>query len=243
MLKKIVLSATYRQSSIERRDSDDPGNRLLSRGPRFRLPAETIRDQALFVAGLLVDKPGGPSVMVYQPEGLWLDLGDRRGFTRAHVVGDREDVHRRSLYVYAKRAMPNPVLSTFDTPSRDVCVVKRQRTNTPLQALVLRHELGFVESARVFAERLMTMDLAFEEQLERAWLMLLTRRPYPEEVAIMRALHAERLDYFRDHPQVRDVLVNLGLQPRNEKLDAIQVAAMTEVCRVLLNLDETVTRE
>jgi hypothetical protein len=243
VLEKVVLSATYRQSSIERDDIDDPDNRLLARGPRFRLPAETIRDQALFVSGLLADKLGGPSVMVYQPEGLWLDLGDRDGFTRAHIVGDREDVHRRSMYVYAKRAMPNPVLSTFDTPSRDVCVVKRQSTNTPLQALVLRHELGFVESARVFAERLMTMDEAFEDQLQRAWLMLLSRRPEAAEIAVMRKLRADRLEYFGGHPQVRDALLALGKQPRNEELDELELAALTEVCRVLFNLDETVTRE
>lgn len=181
--------------------------------------------------------------MVYQPEGLWLDLGDRSGFTRAHVVGDSEDVHRRSMYVYAKRAMPNPVLSTFDTPSRDVCVVKRQSTNTPLQALVLRHEQGFVESARVFAERLMSLDEAFEDRLERAWLMLLSRRPAAFEVAVMQRLRADRLGYFRAHPDVRDRLLNLGKHPRNEALDELELASMTEVCRVLFNLDETVTRE
>ena len=241
VLKKIVLSATYRQSSIERADIHDPGNRLLSRGPRFRLSAEAIRDQALFVAGLLVDKPGGPSVMVYQPEGLWLDLGDRNGFTRPHVVGDYEDVHRRSMYVYAKRAMPNPVLSTFDTPSRDVCVVKRQNTNTPLQALVLRHELGFVESARVFAERLMNLEGTFEARLNRAWLMLLTRPPEAAEIAAMTRLRADRMRYFRDHPDVRNKLLDLGKQPRNHKLDSVELATLTEICRVLFNLSETVT--
>ena len=160
--------------------------------------------------------------MVYQPEGLWLDLGDRRGFTRRHVVGNHEDVHRRSMYVYAKRAMPNPVLSTFDTPSRDVCVVKRQNTNTPLQALVLRHELGFVESARVFAERLMSLEDTFEAQVNRAWLMLLTRRPDAAEIAAMAELRSDRRQYFRDHPDVRDKLLALGKRPRNDKLDSIR---------------------
>ena len=135
LLKNMVLSATYRQVSTERADVDDPENPLLARGPRFRLPAESLRDQALFVSGLLVTKIGGPSVRTYQPEGLWLDLGDRKGFTRKHVVGTNTDIHRRSMYIYGKRAMPNPVMSTFDAPSRDVCVVKRERTNTPLQAL------------------------------------------------------------------------------------------------------------
>ena len=243
VLSQIVLSATYRQSSRERAELDDPSNRLLARGPRFRLPAETLRDQALFVSGLLNETIGGPSVMVYQPEGLWLDLGDRPGFTRAHVVGDLDDVHRRSLYVYAKRAMPNPVLSTFDTPSRDVCVVSRQSTNTPLQALVLRHELGYVEAARAFAERLMGLEDDFDSRLERAWRMLLTRAPTPEESAVLRALHDERLEHFRRHPEQAEALLELGLQPRADGLEATSVAALTEVCRVLFNLDETVTRQ
>ncbi|MAG58045.1 MAG: hypothetical protein CMJ83_17300 [Planctomycetes bacterium] len=242
-LKKIVLSATYCQSSAEREDTEDPRNRLLARGPRFRLAAETIRDQALFVSGLLVRKKGGPSVMVYQPEGLWLDLGDRRGFTRAHVVGSHEDVHRRSMYIYAKRAMPNPVLSTFDTPTRDVCVLNRQVTNTPLQALVLRHEKGYVEAARSFAERLMKREGTLEARLGRAWRMLLARRPEATEIAAMAKLHADRLEFYREHPKVRSNLLGLGKEPRDEALDGVEVAALTEVCRVLFNLGETVTRE
>jgi hypothetical protein len=207
------------------------------------LAAETIRDQALFVSGLLSRKMGGPSVMVYQPEGLWLDLGDRRGFTRAHVVGSREDVHRRSMYIYAKRAMPNPVLSTFDTPTRDVCVVDRQVTNTPLQALVLRHEKGYVEAARSFAERLMKLEDSLEARLDRAWRMLVSRRPVGSEIATMTKFHADRMKYHREHPEVRKKLLELGKKPHDEALDGVELAALTEVCRVLFNLDETVTRE
>ena len=213
LIKNIVLSATYRQSSIQREDVDDPENRWLARGPRFRLSAEAIRDQALFVSGLLERAVGGPSVMTYQPEGLWLDLGDRRGFSRKHVVGNHQQIHRRSMYVYAKRAMPNPTLSTFDTPSRDVCVVKRENTNTPLQALVLRHEIGYVESARVLRR---ASDVAGEE----------LRAPVgpppgsccsrdcqrPRNRKTMKTFHADRLVYFRDHPEVRDKLLTLGKQ-------------------------------
>ncbi len=157
-MKRLVMSATYRQTShadpeLYRRD---PENRLLARGPRFRLDAEMLRDQALFVSGLLVDQLGGPSVKPPQPDGLWFAVGYSGSNTvRFKADTGHEKVHRRTLYTFIKRTAPPPQMSTFDAPSRETCSVRRERTNTPLQALLLMNDPQYVECARALAQRVM----------------------------------------------------------------------------------------
>ncbi len=158
MMKRTVMSATYRQSSRVTKDRlrKDPDNRLLSRGPRFRLDAEMLRDQALFVSGLLVEKLGGPSVKPPQPSGLWEAVGYTGSNTKNFVPDHgHEKVHRRGMYTFWKRTAPPPEMNTFDAPSRESCIVRRERTNTPLQALLLMNDPQFVEAARTLAERTM----------------------------------------------------------------------------------------
>jgi hypothetical protein len=184
----------------------------------------------------------GKSVKPPQPSGIWKAVTLPSSFPKTYTADVGDKTYRRSVYTFWKRGMPPPQMSLLNAPSRESCTARRERTNTPLQALVLRHELGFVESARGFAERLMSSDATFKEQLERAWLMLLARRPEAAEVAVMMDLRAERLEYFREHPEVCDTLVSLGQQPVNKALDKVELAALTEVCRVLFNLDETLTR-
>src|SRR5260370_24416159 len=158
MMKRLVMSATYRQSSKMTKDrlAKDPANRLLSRGPRFRLDAEMLRDQALFASGLILERVGGPSVKVPQPAGLWEAVA-YTGSNTARFVADtgHEKVHRRSMYTFWKRTSPPPQMTTLDAPSRESCTVRRERTDTPLQALLLLNERQFVECARALAERVM----------------------------------------------------------------------------------------
>jgi hypothetical protein len=239
--KTIVLSATYRQSSrvtpaLLRRD---PENRLLARGPRFRLSAEMIRDQALAVSGLLVEKLGGPSVKPYQPRGLWREL------TEATYVQDHgTKLYRRSLYTFWKRTVAPPSMVTFDAAAREACTVRKARTNTPLQALTLMNEVAFVEAARVLAQRLLTEGgKTAESRLTLAFRLVTARRPRPAELAILRAGLDRHLAHYRKDPKPALKLVSAGEYPRHAKLDVSELAAYTAVASVILNLDETIVKE
>ena len=237
--KSIVMSATYRQSSqaspqLFERDLD---NRLLARGPRLRLSAEMVRDQALFVSGLLVEKLGGPSVLPYQPVGLWKELGDV-DFTQDHG----ESLYRRSMYTFWKRTVPPPMMVTFDAASREACWVRQMRTNTPLQALVLMNEITFVEAARVFAQRILReAGTSSDERLTWAFRTLLSRKPNLSELQILRAGLARHLDHYRQHPAEAEKLLAVGESLRDEKLDTAELSAYTAIANLLLNLDEAVT--
>ncbi|NNM29422.1 MAG: DUF1553 domain-containing protein, partial [Akkermansiaceae bacterium] len=178
VIRKVVLSATYRQSSHIRAGVDDPGNRLLARGPSFRLPGEMIRDQALAASGLLVRKVGGPSVKPYQPEGVWGDLNAPASHEEKYVRGSGEDLYRKSLYTYWRRAVPHPAMAAFDAPSRDVCAVERASTNTPLQALVTLHGPTYLEAARKLAES----AHAEEHPIAHAFRRVLSRPPAAREL-------------------------------------------------------------
>jgi Protein of unknown function (DUF1553) len=149
LIRAIVLSATYGQSAKYRHELDDPENRLLARGPGFRLPAELIRDQALAVSGLLARDVGGPSVKPYQPDGIWEDLSAPPSHAETYVRGNGPDLYRKTMYTCWRRAVHHPHLSVFDAPSRDVCTVRRDATNTPLQALAMLHDPTYLECARV----------------------------------------------------------------------------------------------
>jgi hypothetical protein len=234
----MVTSAAYRQDStapaalIER----DPENRLLARGPRFRLSADMVRDQALAVSGLLVEKIGGPPVKPYQPPGLWAEL---TSFSKEYERDSGEGLYRRSLYTYWKRTVAPPSMMTFDSPSREVCTVRATRTNTPLQALNTMNDVTYLEAARKLAERMMR-DSA---PLHRGFALVLGRMPKPYEAEAAMKLHARLLaDYRRDRAAALKFL-NQGDAPRDETLDAAELAAWTGVASLLLNLDETLTRE
>ncbi len=241
LLKLVVTSATYRQSSrvtpalLQR----DPDNRLLARGPRFRLPADMVRDQALAASGLLVEKLGGPSVRPYQPAGLLKELSGAEDYRQ-----DRgEGLYRRSLYTFWKRAVPPPAMTTFDAAGREACVVRESRTNTPLQALNLMNDVTYVEAARALAERVMARGGPPEERIALAFRLVTARRPAPAELRVLADAHRHYLALYGKDPEAARKLLSVGERPRDPKLDPAELAALATVAGLILNLDETVTKE
>jgi hypothetical protein len=241
MQRLIVTSATYRQSSRLKRDVQhkDPENRLLARGPRLRLSAEAVRDQALAVSGLLIEQLGGPSVKPYQPKGLWREL------TEVDYVQDHgKKLYRRSLYTFWKRTIAPPSMITFDAAAREACTVRKVRTNTPLQALTLLNEVTYVEAARVLAQRVLTEGGPTpEERITLAFRLATARRPKPGELKILREDLDLHLAEYRRDPKAGLKLISAGEAPRNKKLDVSELAAYTAVASLILNLDETITKE
>ncbi|MFN0123549.1 MAG: DUF1553 domain-containing protein [Blastocatellia bacterium] len=246
LLKTIVMSATYRQASNPQStnrnlQSADPENRLLARGPRLRLPAEMIRDQALFVSGLLVEQVGGPSVKPYQPEGLWDNMSSS-GLVYQQDHGDK--LYRRSLYTYWKRTIAPPLMANFDAPGRDVCVVRENRTNTPLQALHLMNDVAFVEAARRLAEyALRAGDKTDAGRIAYAFRLATARQPNAREQQILLAnLQAQRAALKNDPAEARRLL-RVGEKKADAKLNPTELAAFTTLMSLILNLDEVVTKE
>ena len=244
ILKKIALSATYRQSSVMRKDVEDPENRLIAHGPRFRLQGEIIRDQALYIAGHLSDKIGGPSVYPYQPAGLWMELTNRPGFQVTYKQSDGDNLYRKSLYTFWKRALPNPSMSAFDAPERDTCMVKRARTNTPLQALTLLHDPTYVEAARILADSLLRNNskASIEQHIETLFAKVLIRRPSSTEVKILSRVFEEKIAIFSKKPELVKSQLSVGEYKHEPGLNEVKLAALTTVCQTMLNLSETITR-
>ena len=246
MLRLIVTSATYRQSSrvTPKLIARDPENRLLARGPRFRLPAEFIRDQALDVAGLLVPKIGGPSVKTYQPVGLWEEISFGGNFSAQTYQQDHgENLYRRSMYTFWKRTVPPPSLQTFDAPEREFCMVRRSNTNTPLQSLVLMNDPTYVEASRKLAERMLTEGGSQAwDRINLAYHLCVSRSATPAEQKILANLLTDQLAVYRKDPKAAEKLLTVGEAKRNEKLDMSELAAWTMIASTILNLDETITK-
>ncbi len=245
-LKRLVMSNAYRQSSkvTPERLAKDPGNRLLSRGPRYRLDAEMLRDQALAAGGLLVETVGGPGVKPPQPAGLWEAVGYVSSNTaRFTPDAGREKVHRRSLYTFWKRTSPPPQMTTFDAPSREACQVRRERTNTPLQALLLMNETQYVEAARALAERgLREGGSVVEERIALMFRLAAGRRPDAREMAELTAAYRDHLATYTKDVGAARKLVNVGESKPDVRLDPSELAALTMVGNVILNLDEVITK-
>ena len=246
MTRRIVMSSTYRQSSRLRPGlhERDPGNRLYARGPRYRLDAEMLRDQALFVSGLLVESLGGPSVKPPQPDGLWYAVGYTDSDT-VRFVADKgpEKVHRRTLYTFIKRTAPPPQMSIVDAPSRESCVVRRERTNTPLIALMLLNDPQYVEAARALAER--TMREGGEGVIARATTMFrlcTCRNPTAAELDEIVVGYRQELVQYQENRDDARKLVSVGELPPNKNHDVSQLAAWTMMANMLLCTDEVVTK-
>ena len=242
LCKQIVLSSTYRQSTVPRDPrlcADDPDNRWFGRGPRYRLSAEQLRDNALAVSGLLVPKFGGPSVMPYQPAGLWEEAGTGKSYNQAKGEG----LYRRSLYTFWRRTSPPPTMTTFDATGRETCTARRERTATPLQALVLLNDPQFIEAARVLAEKLIQQkgdDI--DQRYQNAFRLMTSRTPTDREQAILSKLYHEQRDHFRASPSDASALLAIGDSPRDTQLNATDHAATTVVIKALMNFDECVTQ-
>ncbi len=238
----MVTSATFRQSSGVTPDqvARDPENRLLARGPRFRLDAEALRDTALCASGLLVEKIGGPSVKPYEPPGLWEAVSFNNSQKYVPDKGDAQ--FRRSLYTYWKRQSPPPSMLIFDAPTREYCVVRRPRTNTPLQALAFLNDPQIVEAARGLAQRMLTEGGAdAEHRLAFGFRLATARPPTDEETQILlRVLNAQLAEY-RARPEAAARLLSVGDFPVREGLDRAELAAWSTIASMLLNLDETMT--
>jgi hypothetical protein len=246
MQKLIVMSATYQQSSKVSPEllEKDPKNILLARGPRFRLSGYQIRDQALAVSGLLVKKLGGPSVKPYQPPGLWAEVSfqDKKRSTDFFVQDHGEKLYRRSLYTFWKRSVAPPQMATFDAAGREACAVNLIRTSTPLQALTLMNDMTFLEAARHMAVRMMEQGDNVHDRLAYG-LKLISAEPDQHVLAILeRGLADYRAAFLRDKEAAK-ALTTIGESPARDELDTAEHAAWTAVASVLLNLDQTITKE
>lgn len=246
-VKLIVMSSVYREDSkiSEEHYRVDQENKWLARGSRYRMPVEMIRDQVLEASGLLVKKIGGPSVRPYMPEGLWSAVTGGGGGPISNYFQDREeDLYRRSVYTFWKRTVPHPVMLTFDAATRDRCVVKRQSTNTPLQALVLLNDPQFMEAARVMAQNLIAQNGNDPEtNISSAFRKLTARTPKQEELNGLIALYQEQLDVYKKSKDEAQKLISIGEYRLDTKIDVAQLAAHTLVISTLMNLDETITKE
>jgi mono/diheme cytochrome c family protein len=248
-LQRLILtSAAYRRDSrvTDLHLQKDAENRFLARGPRFRLQAEFIRDQALAISGLLEGRIGGASVSPYQPAGLWEELSmreDSKNFSAQFFVQSKgSDLYRRSMYTFWKRSSPPPQMSTFDAPDRETCTVRRPRTNTPLQALVLLNDPTYLEASRKLAERLMARTGTDAERVAWAFRMATARQPAADEQAVLLRVLAQQREYYRTHRDAAGALLKLGEAPRDPSFDDIELAAWTLLSSTVLNLDETVTK-
>jgi hypothetical protein len=244
MLRLILTSATYQQSSRITPEllAADADNRLLARGPRFRLHAEFVRDQALAAAGLLSQRIGGKSVKPYHPPGLY-ELVTAGSTTNTYVEDQGEALHRRSLYTYWKRSVPHPAMMAFDAPGREVCSLRRPRSNTPLQALNLMNDPAYIEAARHLAARMIRAAPTVPAQIQSGYHTLLARAATDAELAVLtRAFERARAD-FAAHPQAAAGLLKTGQPVGGTAIDPASLAAMTSVASTLLCLDETVTKE
>ncbi len=243
--KLIVTSATYRQTSKAEPDllARDPSNALLARGPRYRLPAEMIRDNALASSGLLVHKVGGPSVKPYQPPGLWIEKGNFSAALLNYKQDEGESLYRRSLYTFIRRTSPPPSMTVFDAPDRTTCMVRRQNTNTPLQALVLMNDPQYVEAARILAERMQKEGGdTLQTQIAYGFRLTTGRRPTSTEVALLTRLYQDEHRNFSSTPTSADSLLTVGDYTRDPTLDKTETAALAMVASLLINHDEAYTK-
>lgn len=245
LVKLLVTSAAFRQSAVVTTESltADPTNRLLARGPRLRLAAEQLRDNALFVSGLLNLEMGGPGVKPYQPPNIWEPVGYANSNTRYFIQDHGDKLYRRSIYVFLKRTAPPPFMSNFDGPNREQFCSRRSRSNTPLQALQLLNDTQHVEAARVLAERLIEQGgNTPEERLSFAYRVVLSRLPTAMEQMVLLRTLARYQERYRSDDAAASKLLTVGETPPHVVVEPTELAAYTLLCNLILNLDETVNR-
>jgi hypothetical protein len=245
LFKTIVTSSTYRQSAAATKEKleNDGANRYLSRGPRFRMDAEMVRDYALASSGLLVRKLGGPSVKPYQPEGVWEAVAMIGSNTRDYKADTGENLYRRSMYTFWKRAAPPASLDILNAPNRETCAVRRERTNTPLQALVTLNDVQFVEAARNLAQvTLKEGGDKPEAKLDFLAKRLLARPFRPEEAKLVQSSLDDLLAFYKGHADDAKKLIAVGESKADPKLDAGTLAAWTMLANQLMNLDEVLNK-
>jgi hypothetical protein len=245
MYKLMVMSAAYRQSakSTPEQLASDPKNLLLSHGPRFRMDAETLRDIALQSGGLLVDKIGGPSVKTYQPANVWEQVSYTASDTLNYVQDHGDALYRRSMYTYWKRMASMPDMDAFDAPMRDVVCTRRQRTDTPLQALVTMNDVQWVEAARALAQRVIKQGGPQpERRIKLMGDILLSHDPPPQMASVLENSLTQMQKHYAADPKAAHELIAVGEKPSDSSIPAPELAAWTMVASEMLNLDETITK-
>jgi hypothetical protein len=244
IVKTMVMSATYRQSetiSPEKLEKD-PLNKWLSRGPRLRLDAEEIRDQALAASGLLVKKIGGPPVKPYQPEGVWEAVAMKESDTKNYKQDDGPSLYRRSLYTYWKRTAPPPSMEILNAPTRETFCTRRERTDTPLQALVTLNDTQFVEASRQLAARAIHSSPKFDARLDYITEPLLGRSLAPEERTVVSKMQQDFQKHYQEDSAGALALLAVGDSKANANIPPAEWAAWTLVASEILNLDESLTK-
>jgi len=242
--KLIVTSATFRQSSAVTAEKlqKDPENRLVCRGPKFRLDAEVLRDRVLQASGLLLQRQYGHGFKPYQPAGLWEEVAQSASNTKDYVQDVDPSIYRRTLYLFWKRTSPHPVMSTFDAPTREACLVRRPRTNTPLQALTTMNEPAFFEAARKFGEKIVGTKSTDESRMDFAFRTALSRKPSQKERTILMGSLKRYQKMFSERPQDAAGVIQTGLAPVDRKQDFVDQAAWSLIASTLFNLDEFLTQ-
>jgi hypothetical protein len=244
LMKQIVMSATYRQSSkiSPEKLKEDPENILFSRGARLRVPAEFVRDIVLASSGLLNNTIGGPSVKPYQPAGLWEGATSGRGVLAKYEQDHGEDLYRRGMYTFIKLTVPPASMMIFDASNRDQCEVKRSKTNTPLQALVMMNDPTVLEASRVLSEKLVTKSGNAKENILSAFRMIVCRKPTDKEMQILEGYYNEELRLYQEKKIDAKATIKIGESQVNEKVDAIKTAALMKAIQTIYNLEETITK-
>lgn len=244
LVKMMVMSATYRQSAVinTKNLAADPENIYLTRYSRLRLSAEEQRDEVLSSSGMLVPEIGGPSVKTYQPKGIWEASTSGRGQLARYVQDHGESLYRRSIYTFIKRTVPPPAMLVFDGSNRDQCEVKRTRTNTPLQALVLLNDPQVLESSRVLAQNLLREKIVMEEKIEKAFRLIVSRRPVKQETEILWQYFNSQVTEFQKNKSNAQKFIRIGEYPVDNKADPVQLAALMQVIHTIYNMDESETK-
>ncbi len=244
LVKEIVMSNTYRQSAeaSQKKLSKDPENIYLSRAPRMRLSSELIKDHVLASSGLLIEEIGGPSVKPYQPKGIWESSTSGRGVLARYVQDHDESLYRRGMYNFIKRTVPPPNMLMFDASNRDQCEVKRMRTNTPLQALVMLNDPMVLEASRVLAERLMREQTSWEEKIRKAFQKIICRKPTDKEMTVLKKYYKEEQQRFSADDKLAKSFIEAGEYKHEAIQDVVSLAATMQVVHTLYNMDEAITK-
>jgi hypothetical protein len=244
LMRRMLLSAAYRRSSTAKPDlwQLDPENRYLARGPRLRLDAEQLRDAALFAGGLLKETMGGKGVKTYQPPNIWEPVGFRGSNTAKYTRDNGDALYRRSLYTFLKRTAPAPFMANFDAPNREATCARRERSNTPLQALQLMNDVQYFEAARGLATRMMRASSDAGERIAFAYRTVLSRAPSSEEAKLVRELYTHTLASYQQAPKEATAVIGYGDSPAPKDLDASELAAWSVIASMVFNLDESIVR-
>lgn len=244
LMKKIIMSAAYRQSSkvSPEKLKADPENVYLSRGPRYRISAEFVRDIVLCSSGLMNNTIGGPSVKPYQPKGLWESATSGRGVLAKYEQDHGDDLYRRGIYTFIKLTVPPPSMGIFDASNRDQCEVKRSKTNTPLQALVMMNDPTVLEASRVMAQNLLQKSGNAKENIYGAFRRIVCRKPSEKEIKVLEDYHNEELQFYVQKKMDAKATITIGEYPVNEKTDSNKSAALMKTIEMIYNLEETITK-